>query len=121
MKLYLYILGTVLFNVYGQLIIKWRIVDLNFSFSRSSGAVDMLKFILDPYVLSGIISAFVAMIMWILTLSLSEISYSYPIILSGMLMLTTFLGILFFGESIPISKVIAIVVIMIGIFILSYK
>ncbi len=55
---YLYIFLTILFTVYGQIILKWRITDLNWSLNVNEGGMQMLisylKFLFDPLVFSAI-------------------------------------------------------------------
>lgn len=53
---YLYILGTIVFTVYGQLILKWRISKLGFSLDDEGPAtsiVSLVKLVLDPCIFSG--------------------------------------------------------------------
>ncbi len=52
---YLYIAGTVLFTVYEQLVLKWRIVNYG-AMPEEFGdkLVFLFKLLFDPYVFSGI-------------------------------------------------------------------
>ena len=58
---YLYIVATIVFTVYGQLILKWRVVQFG---ALPVGSADKVKFllslVLDPFILSGFIAAFLA-------------------------------------------------------------
>ncbi len=58
---YIYIFGTVIFTVYGQLVIKWR-VGLHGSLPETffSKILFLLRLFADPYLLSGFFSAFLA-------------------------------------------------------------
>ena len=72
---YLYILGTIFFTVYGQLIIKWRVNlkgEMPLKFTEKLGFI--INLLIDPYVLSGLLSAFIASMFWIATMSKFEIS-----------------------------------------------
>ena len=52
---YLYIAGTVLFTVYGQLVLKWRIVKYgSMPEEFSAKLVFLFKLLFDPYIFSGI-------------------------------------------------------------------
>jgi len=116
---YLYILGTVSFTVYGQLIIKWRI---NYYGALpelfSEKIIFLIKLLLDPLIFSGFVSAFLASLFWMAAMTKFEVSYAYPIIVSGLLLFTTFLGIILLGESIHFRKIIGILLILLGIFIM---
>jgi len=116
---YFYILGTVSFTVYGQLIIKWRITHygvLPELFSEK--IIFLIKLLLDPFIFSGFISAFIASLFWMAAMTKFEVSYVYPIVVSGLLLLTTFLGIVLLEESIHLKKIIGIFLIILGIFIM---
>ena len=79
---YLYIFLTILFTVYGQIILKWRITDLNWSLNVNEGGMQMLisylKFLFDPLVFSGFASAFIASVFWMLAMTKFDITYAYP-------------------------------------------
>lgn len=52
---YLYIAGTVLFTVYGQLVLKWRIVNYRaIPQELGSKLFFLFKLLFDPYIFSGI-------------------------------------------------------------------
>jgi len=117
---YLYILGTVSFTVYGQLIIKWRITHygaLPELFSEK--IIFLIKLLFDPFILSGFVSAFIASLFWMAAMTKFEVSYAYPIVVSGLLLLTVFFSIILLDESIHFRKIIGILLILLGIFIVS--
>lgn len=50
---YLYIAGTLLFTVYGQIIIKWRFNILDFQLPKTSifeAIASLIKILMDPYI-----------------------------------------------------------------------
>ena len=58
---HLYIFGTIFFTVYGQLVIKWRIPNYGHLPEQTiEKIIFLLKLFLDPFILSGFVSAFVA-------------------------------------------------------------
>lgn len=115
---YLYIYLTVLFTVYGQIILKWRIVDLNWSLNTSDGLMQMviayLKFLFDPLIFSGFASAFIASIFWMLAMTKFEITYAYPF-MSLSPSLVFLIGVFVLGETFTIGKLLGLIIIMIGI------
>lgn len=74
---YLYVIFTILFTVYGQVILKWRISDLNWSLDMTGGIgkmiVSYMKFLFDPLIFSGFISAFIASVFWMLAMTKFEL------------------------------------------------
>ena len=117
---YLYVIFTILFTVYGQVILKWRISDLNWSLDMTGGTgkmiVSYMKFLFDPLIFSGFISAFIASVFWMLAMTKFELTYAYPFMaLSPALVFI--IGIFVLGETFTIGKVLGLLVIMIGIII----
>ena len=117
---YLYVIFTILFTVYGQVILKWRISDLNWSLDMTGGIgkmiVSYMKFLFDPLIFSVFISAFIASVFWMLAMTKFELTYAYPFMaLSPALVFI--IGIFVLGETFTIGKVLGLLVIMIGIII----
>lgn len=117
---HLYIFLTILFTVYGQVILKWRITNLNWSLDISGGIGQMVtsyvRFIFDPLVFSGFMSAFIASIFWMLAMTKFELTYAYPYMsLSPSLVFV--IGIFLLGETFTIGKLLGLLIIIIGILI----
>ncbi|TMV50795.1 hypothetical protein FE783_08970 [Paenibacillus mesophilus] len=116
---YLYIAGTILFTVYGQLILKWRV---NKYGSLPIDLVDkitfLLKLLLDPFVLSGFIAAFVASIFWMAAMTKFDISFAYPF-MSLSFVSVFVLSVLLFKEPVTLYKILGLGIIVVGIIISS--
>lgn len=115
---YLYIFLTILFTVYGQIILKWRIKDLNWTLNTTEGSVRMvisyLKFLFDPLIFSGFASAFIASVFWILAMTKFDITYAYPF-MSISPALVFLIGVFILNEPFTIGKLVGLVIIIIGI------
>ena len=119
---YLYIFGTVIFTVYGQMILKWRIVNYGSIPNLFTDKIFFfIKLILDPFIISGFISAFIASLFWMAAMTKFELSQAYPVILGGLALLTTFLAILILKESMNVYKILGLLLIIAGIYALSIK
>ena len=116
---YFYIFGTIFCTVYGQLIIKWRITDYG---DMPEIFFDKILFLLrvffDPYVLSGFISAFIASFFWMAAMTKFDLSFAYPIIIAGLVLLTTLFGIILLNESISMGKIAGPLLILSGVIVL---
>lgn len=114
---YLYIVGTVIFTVYGQVMLKWRIVkhgDLPKDFqSRVSYALDLAK---DPFIISVFFAVAVGYICWMVAMTKYEISFAYPF-MSLCFILVLISSSVLFNEPITIGKVLGLVFIVIGLII----
>ncbi|MEG1644011.1 MAG: hypothetical protein RR293_07710, partial [Bacteroidales bacterium] len=101
---YIYVAGTIVFTVLGQILLKWRLSQLGFVLPDSS-VVDkvlaMLKVIFDPVILIGFVSAFIASIFWLGAMSKFEITHVYPF-MSISPALVFIVGVFVMGETFTI-------------------
>ena len=115
MNPYLYIFGTILFTVYGQIVLKWRLSSLKIELPEGffEKIIYLIKLIFDPYIFSGFVSAFIASMFWMGAMTKFEITKAYPFmsLAPGLVFLV---GILFLGEQFTWGKVIGLVLIIIG-------
>jgi multidrug transporter EmrE-like cation transporter len=114
-----YILATVIFTVYSQLVMRWQVVKQG---ALPSDVLGKLSFVgqlfLNPWVLSSILATLLAGVSWMLAMSRFEISYAYPWIGLNFVLMLLF-GVLLFGESISITKVIGTLLVITGIFVIA--
>lgn len=120
MTAYIYIFGTILFTVYGQLILKWRIVKYG-SLPEVFGdkIIFLFKLLFDPYIFSGFTAAFLASFFWMAAMTKFELSHAYPIIVGGLALLTSLFAVIFLKEPITIYKIIGIFFIVSGVYLIS--
>jgi drug/metabolite transporter (DMT)-like permease len=112
-----YIVGTVLFTVYGQIVLKWRVAKAGALPAVFSHKIFfLLSMIWDPWVLSGIVAGFFAFLCWMAALTEFELSYAYPFMSLSFLLVLVFSTILF-QEPLTVSKVVGVGLIVAGIII----
>lgn len=118
MNPYFYIFFTLLFTVYGQLILKWRLSNLKVILPElvTDKLIYLIKLVLDPFIFSGFIAAFIASLFWMAAMTKFEITHAYPF-MSLAPALVFLLGVLFLNETFTLGKVIGLIIIMLGIFI----
>jgi undecaprenyl phosphate-alpha-L-ara4N flippase subunit ArnF len=121
MNSYFYIFFTLIFTVYGQLILKWRLSNLQVILPDTTLAriVYLVRLIIDPFILSGFIAAFVASLFWMAAMTKFEITHAYPF-MSLAPALVFVIGIFFMNETFTIGKIVGLLFIMIGI-IITFK
>jgi len=116
---YLYIFGCVIFTVYGQLILKWRIVKYgNLPILFSDKIVFLLKLFLDPLIFSGFFAAFCAALFWMAAMTKFQVSFAYPF-MSLSFVLVFLLSALLLRESVNVYKILGLCLIVLGIIITS--
>jgi len=116
---YFYIIGTIGFTVYGQLILKWRIARLtNWPENTTAKLLYLLKALPDPFILSGLLAAFVASLFWMLAMSKFPLSYAYPF-MSLSFVLVFLLSAVLFHETITWTKVAGLILVILGLIVSS--
>jgi len=117
---YAYVFGTVFFTVYGQLILKWRIVKYG-ALPEGSGEklLFLAKLLFDPYIFSGFFAAFIASFFWMAAMTKFEVSHAYPIIVGGLAILTSVFAVVFLKESASFLKIMGLLLIVAGVYLLS--
>jgi multidrug transporter EmrE-like cation transporter len=115
MNNHIYIFLTVLFTVYGQLVIKWQV---NQSGSLPLDNLEKIQFIigllLNPWIFTGFASAFLASLSWMAAMTKFPLSYAYPFT-SLAFVSVAFLSTVFFNEAITLSKSVGLGLVILGI------
>lgn len=115
---YLYILLTLLFTVYGQIILKWRLNAFELPDPMFSKILFLLKSLFDPYIFSSFFSAFLASLTWMLALKEFELSKAYPF-MSLSFVLVFVVSFFLLKETISIQKIVGYILIIAGIIVIS--
>jgi len=116
---YLYILFTILFTVYGQLILKWRIANYGELPAQLFEKILFLsKLFMDPFILSGFVAAFIASLFWMAAMTKFDLSFAYPF-MSASFVLVFILSMLLFKEPFSMYKLVGLGFIVSGIIISS--
>jgi len=112
---YIGILGCIVCTVYGQLVLKWRLSLLGQMPAGVSGKAGYFaKALLDPFVLSGFGSAFIASLFWMYAMTKFEVSFAYPF-MSLAFIAVLLLSALLFHETVTAGKIAGLVLICAGI------
>lgn len=116
---YLYIAFTILFTVYGQLVLKWQVSQAG-ALPAGNGAKLFFLFglLLNPWVVSGFIAAFLASLCWMAAMTKFNLSHAYPFM--GLTFVLVLIGSgLFFGEALTPLKIAGTALIVLGIIVAS--
>ncbi|WP_266202571.1 EamA family transporter [Pontibacter kalidii] len=114
MNPYLYIVGTIIFTVYGQIILKWRLGQKGvLPETLANKLIFLVNALLDPFIFSGFASAFIASLFWMAAMTKFEITKAYPFMsLAPAIVLVV--GVIFLNENLTIGKVVGLIFIFIG-------
>jgi multidrug transporter EmrE-like cation transporter len=116
MKLLLAIFPSVVLVVYSQLITKWRVVYLLDSLQGTLGPIDRLfVYLKDPYILSCYVASLGASVAWMFAIERNPFSLAFPLYIGITILSVVIAGVFWFGEEMSIMRIIAIVLIIIGV------
>ncbi len=113
------ILLDVFLNVTGQLFLKHGMSKIgNFSVSLTTLPPVFLKAATNLPVLFGLFCYGLGFLVWLIVLSKAEVSYAYPLISLGYVF-TAVLAWLLFGEALTEIRMVGIVIICLGVFLIA--
>jgi len=116
---HVYILATILLTVYGQLIIKWQMMQAGILPVDFAGkVVFLLRLLLNGWILSAFLAAFLASLAWMAAMTRFQLSYAYPymgLVFALLLLASVFL----FHEAVTWPKLIGTVLIVVGVVVVS--
>ena len=111
---YGYIAAVIGCTVYGQLIVKWRVVQLG---ALPADPIGKLRFVVgavfDPYIASGLAAAVLASLAWIAAMTRMELSFAYPFMALNFV-LVLLLGSMLLGESVSLGRWAGVALIVLG-------
>lgn len=116
---FVFLAGTIVFTVFGQLIIKQQ---LDAAGDRA-GEGRLLAFVLEfiftrPLVIVGFASALLAAMCWVATLTRFELSFAYPFMALNFVVVTL-VGAIAFSEAVNAYKLVGLLVVCSGLIVVA--
>jgi len=119
MKSELLIFISVLLGAFGQLSMKRGMSRIGFiSPNLSNLASNLVRILTEPFVLLGLFLYAVSTIFWLIVLSRVDLSYAYPMISIGYVLILV-LSWVFLNEHISLVRVLGVLLICGGVFLIS--
>lgn len=119
MKQMVLLLVTVGLNVAGQFLMKQGMSHVGtIGGNVSVMAEGLAKAFLNPYVIGGVGAYGLSSIFWLILLSRVELSYAYPALSLGYV-LVTLVGAFLLGENVSSMRWLSVMVICVGVVLLS--
>ncbi len=113
------ILSGVLLNAFAQLLLKKGMLGIGYFEIQFQNFFPIIKKVAaNLYILSGLGSYVISVAIWLLVLARVEVSYAYPFLSVGYVVVTL-MGYFIFQESLSPMRVTAIAVILVGVILLS--
>lgn len=112
---YFYIFLTIIFTVYGQIVLKWQVIGAgDFPEDYSDKLLFIMRLLLNPWVISGFLAAFLASLTWMAAMTKLELSHAYPFMSLNFVFVIILSGLLF-QETITPPKIVGLSLIILGI------
>jgi multidrug transporter EmrE-like cation transporter len=113
------ILSGVLLNAFAQILLKKGMLGIGYFEIQFQNFFPMIKKVaVNSYILLGLGSYVVSVAIWLLVLARVEVSYAYPFLSVGYVVVTL-TGYLLFQENLSWMRVVGISVIILGVILLS--
>jgi multidrug transporter EmrE-like cation transporter len=112
---YFYVACTVLLTVYGQIVIKWQVLQAGpFPDNPADKAWFLARLLVNPWVLSAFAAALLASVCWMAAMTRLDLSHAYPFMSLAFILVMISSGF-FFGEAITPLKVVGIGLVVLGL------
>jgi len=104
----------------GNLLLKWGMNQCGSITDTNLGVVQYYLGVLSkPQVLVGAVIYIISALLWLAVLGMMDISAAYPIFVSGAFLIVTVAAILLFQEHVNLVRILGILVVLLGIFLVS--
>lgn len=115
----LLLMTGVLLNAAAQLLLKKGMTTIGyFSFSWDNFLPIAQQVAINPYIMIGIVSYIFSLIAWLLVLSRLPVSYAYPMLSIGYIVVAI-VGYYLFQEPLTAHRILGILIIVAGIYLLN--
>lgn len=115
----LFVLGAVLLNTVGQIVMKAGATSLtSLKFSLSNLPQVFLTILKSPLMMGALTLYGLSAVVWIMALSKMDLSQAYPMTSIGYI-LTALIGVMAFGEVMTLNRLIGLGLILIGVLVLA--
>jgi multidrug transporter EmrE-like cation transporter len=116
---YLYVTLTVLLTVYGQIVIKWQVMQAGQFPTGGYGRIHFLwTLLLNPWVITALVGAILAALSWMVAMTKLQLSHAYPFV-SSSFALVLLLSWALLDEPLTWQKLAGVVLITCGVIISS--
>jgi len=114
------ILLSVMFGIFGQLSLKRGMSGVGVITVGDLLSSRVFSILTEKFVILGVFMYFMAAALWVVVLSREEVSFAYPLIGIGYIF-TAILARVFFNESLTLIKLLGILFIAVGAYLIVLK
>ncbi len=115
-------IASVFLNVTANILLKKGVVAAGgVSGHKAALVAEVTKTLFSPYIIIGLVLYGLSFLIWLRVLTFNDLSRSYPIFASIVFLFTTIGSMLFLKENISLARIVGIVVILVGIYIVAAR
>lgn len=112
---YLYVVCTILLTVYGQLIIKWQVLEAGaFPESGADKFWFLFRLLINPWVVSALLAALLASVTWMAAMTKLQLNHAYPFMSLAFVLVVVMSG-WFFHEPITAPQLVGVALVILGL------
>lgn len=117
MRILIYIIPVALLVAYSQIIVKWRVgTNLNIPNEVGQGLIQkILGYLSDPYILSGYVAALLGSFVWLFVIARLPLAVAFPVYIGLTFVLVIAGSVALLDEPITMGKMIAVLLILMGV------
>lgn len=120
MSFFQLLLTSVFFNVTANILLKKGVISIGgISGERVKLLPELLKAAQSPLIILGLFLYGLSFTIWLRVLTFNDLSRAYPIFATIVFLLTTVGSIIFLKENVSIFRVLGIIIMLLGIYIVA--
>ena len=113
------ILFSIVMGVIGQICLKQGMINIGRFTSNVNNTINLLQRALsNPVVITGFLCYGISALSWLIVLSRVELSYAYPMVSLGYV-LVVLLSWIIFKENVTLLRLIGVVIVCFGVFLIA--
>ncbi len=114
------LIASVLSNVTANVLLKKGVIAFGgISGDKTKLLAEISKAVFNPFILIGLSLYGFSFLIWLRVLSFNDLTKAYPIFVSAVFILTTIASVRFLHESVSVTRIIGIVIVLVGIIIVA--
>ncbi|OGD93663.1 hypothetical protein A2697_01605 [Candidatus Curtissbacteria bacterium RIFCSPHIGHO2_01_FULL_41_44] len=114
------LITSVIFNVTANILLKTGVTRMGgISGDKAKLISDLSRVGFSPFIIIGLALYGFSFIIWLRVLTFNDLSRAYPIFATIVFLLTTALSIIFLKENVSAVRVVGIIIMLVGIYIVA--
>lgn len=116
---HVYIALTLFFTVYGQLVLKWQVGGVGpLPEDLPSKLWFLLQQFLNPWIMTGFVSAFLASLAWMAAMTRFDLNYAYPFMSLAFIIVMGF-SVVFLNEQLSLQRILGTLMVVAGLVVMT--